>query len=141
MITARCYLAGAGTQTAALAFGGSTPTILGCTEFFNGSAWTVFSSLITARQQLAGTGTQNAALAFSSGSTSTEAFNGNSWTVGGAMIVDRTLLGAAGTQNAALGFGGAGIAPLFTPCTNTEAYNGLKNAAEAKNRADFCSLY
>jgi hypothetical protein len=34
------YLAGAGTQTAALAFGGYTPPDTGATEEYDGSTWT-----------------------------------------------------------------------------------------------------
>jgi hypothetical protein len=58
-------LAGAGTQTAALAFGGGTPTVTGATEEYNGTTWTTSpASLNTARSQLAGAGTQAAALGF-----------------------------------------------------------------------------
>jgi hypothetical protein len=38
--TARNYLAGAGIQTAALAFGGGTPSVTGATEEYNGATWT-----------------------------------------------------------------------------------------------------
>ena len=65
MITARFNLAGAGTSTAALAFGGyATPTVRACTEAYNGTSWTADSPLITARQALAGAGPSTAALAF-----------------------------------------------------------------------------
>jgi hypothetical protein len=39
LITARTNLAGEGTQTAGLAFGGSTPSETGATEEYNGSGW------------------------------------------------------------------------------------------------------
>jgi hypothetical protein len=43
MITSRRQLAGAGTQTAALAFGGRwTPTYTGATEEYDGTSWTKF---------------------------------------------------------------------------------------------------
>jgi hypothetical protein len=59
--TARGYLAGAGTQTAALAFGGQPVT--GATEEYDGSTWTTSpGSMNTARQSLAGAGTQTAAV-------------------------------------------------------------------------------
>jgi hypothetical protein len=58
--TARGQLAGAGTQTAALAFGGNSPT-LAVTESYNGSAWTEVNDLNTARFDLAGAGTDNTA--------------------------------------------------------------------------------
>ena len=68
LTTARSVLAGAGTQTAALAFGGTvhraSPEIQSATEEYNGSTWTAGGSLNTARQNLAGAGTQTAALGF-----------------------------------------------------------------------------
>ena len=64
MITARQVLAGAGTNTAALAFGGATPTIVACTESYNGTSWSAGGAMITARCVLAGAGTNTAALAF-----------------------------------------------------------------------------
>src|SRR6056300_1708420 len=60
--TARADLAGAGTQTAALGFGGSGPT--GATEAYDGSSWTEVNDLNSARFGLGGTGTQTAALGF-----------------------------------------------------------------------------
>jgi hypothetical protein len=66
--TARRYLGGAGTQTAALGFGGysaSTPGETGATEEYDGSTWTTSpSSLTTARYSVSGAGTQTAGLAF-----------------------------------------------------------------------------
>ena len=62
--TARYSLAGAGTQNAALAFGGATPVNSLRTEEYDGSSWAAGGDLITARYSLAGAGTQNAALAF-----------------------------------------------------------------------------
>jgi hypothetical protein len=64
--TARATLAGAGTQTAGLAFGGeANPPITGATEEYDGSTWTTSpGSLNTARKGLAAGGTQTAALAF-----------------------------------------------------------------------------
>jgi hypothetical protein len=67
--TARYGLAGAGTQTAGLAFGGEVPPNTGATEEYNGSAWTtVPPGLNTVRGALGGAGTQTAALAFGGGS-------------------------------------------------------------------------
>ena len=63
--TARGYLAGAGTNTAALAFGGATGAVNACTESYNGSTWTAGGAMGTARNSLAGDGASNtAALAF-----------------------------------------------------------------------------
>jgi len=65
--TSRGYLAGAGTQTAAVAFGGWTPPggiLLSSTELWNGTSWTSNpTGLSTARCLLAGAGTQTLALA------------------------------------------------------------------------------
>jgi hypothetical protein len=62
--TARIRLAGAGTQTAALAFGGNPYSCSDATEEYDGTTWTQSNSLNTARYALAGAGTQTAALAF-----------------------------------------------------------------------------
>jgi hypothetical protein len=51
--TARQNLAGAGTQTAGLAFGG-TPPATAATEEYDGSTWTAGGNLGTARYRLAG---------------------------------------------------------------------------------------
>jgi hypothetical protein len=63
--TARIFLGGSGTQTAALAFGGSLPSpILLNTESYDGTSWTEVNDLNTARQAIGGSGTQTSALAF-----------------------------------------------------------------------------
>ena len=127
LITVRNRLAGAGTQNAALAFGGQAATELSCTEEYNGSTWTAVTGLITARYFLAGAGTQNAALAFGGLDASatdlacTEAYNGTSWTAVTPLIAARYGLAGAGIQNAALAFGGAIGIPNVS-CT--EEYNG-----------------
>jgi hypothetical protein len=45
LTTARQYLGGCGTQTAALAFGGATPTVTGATESYNGPGSTATKTL------------------------------------------------------------------------------------------------
>jgi hypothetical protein len=62
--TARYMLAGAGIQTAGLAFGGSAPGATAVTEEYNGSTWTAGGSLNIARRGVAGCGIQTLALAF-----------------------------------------------------------------------------
>jgi hypothetical protein len=123
--TARCSLAGAGTQNEGLAFGGSSPTTVSCTEEYNGSSWSSGGALITARFYLAGAGTQNAGLAFGGDPgylSCTEEYDGSTWTAGGALITARRQLAGTGTQNAGLTFGGYNY-PLFGgDCT--EEYNG-----------------
>src|SRR5210317_130049 len=60
--TARFNLAGSGTQTAGLAFGGSPPDT-GVTESYDGTSWTELNDLNTSRGYLAGAGTQTSAIA------------------------------------------------------------------------------
>jgi hypothetical protein len=69
MGTARYGLGGAGTQTAALAFGGYDTTFLVDTEEYDGSTWTAGGNLNTARSETTGAGLQTAALAFGGSST------------------------------------------------------------------------
>ena len=133
--TARRLLAGAGTQTAALAFGGKTPALdeLALTESYNGSAWTELNDLNTARTVLGGAGTSTAALAFggenggpgdpNGGMTAaTESWDGTSWTEVNDLNAVKQDLGGAGTQTSALAFGGNvnGVGIVGT----TETWNG-----------------
>ncbi len=79
MNTARSSLAGCGTQTLALAFGGGNPSATGATELYNGTTWSTSpATLGTSRSSLAGAGTQTAALGFGGSAylTATEEFTG-----------------------------------------------------------------
>jgi hypothetical protein len=113
MNTARSNLGGAGTQTAALAFGGNVPSVTGATEEYDGTNWaTSPGSLNTARGGgLGGAGTQTAALAFGGNippeTGATEEYDGTSWTSNptGLNTARRGIAGA-GTQTAGLAFGG-----------------------------------
>ena len=71
-------LAGAGTQTAALGFGGDPSP--NATEEYDGTSWTAGGNMGTGRGQLAGAGTQTAGLAFGSGLS--ELYDGSAWTNG-----------------------------------------------------------
>ena len=111
LATGRMSLAGTGTQTAALAVGGSiSTTATSCTEEYDGTSWSSGGALSTARRELAGAGIQNAALAFGgdvSGNVScTEEYDGTSWTVGGALSTARNCLAGAGTPTSGLAAGG-----------------------------------
>ena len=130
----RAYIAGFGTQTAALGCGGyNTPpaTFETATEEYNGSGWSTGGALNTGRWGLRGAGSQTAGLVFMgiipgspNRTAATEEYDGSSWTNGGSLSQLRYQGGAAGTQTAGLGFGG-GIAPGPTNfTTNTEEYNG-----------------
>jgi hypothetical protein len=124
--TARYFIASAsaGTQTAALGFGGTTGSITGVTESYNGTSWSPVTSLSTARNGLGGAGIQTAAVAFAGNDPvdvtgATEEWNGSSWTSVNSMNTARYLLGGTGIQTAALAVGG-------TPPTTgaTEEYDG-----------------
>jgi len=107
----------AGTQTATLAFGGSSP-VIASSESWNGSSWTNTPSLNTARRGLSGLGTQAAALALGGYPvvTTTESWNGSSWTTVNSMNTARGFGRGVGPQTAGLAFAGYG------PTTPT--YNG-----------------
>jgi len=116
----------AGTQTAALVFGGE-PTSA-ATESWNGSVWTAVNSLNTARHSLTGSGTQTAALGFGGQSATaatgaTEEYDGTSWaTSPGSLNTARNGIDGSinGTQTATLAFGGH----LPPSTTATELYDG-----------------
>jgi hypothetical protein len=65
MATDRRQLAGTGTQTAALAFGGRTTVVQSATEEYNGATWASNpTGLNTARHSLAAAGTQTCRFSF-----------------------------------------------------------------------------
>ena len=85
--TARYQLAGAGTQTVGLAFGGTGPSA--ATEEYDGSAWTAGGNLGTTRSDLAGSGTQTAALGFGGTDDTAAVTNTEEWT--GQAVQVRTI--------------------------------------------------
>jgi len=127
-------LAAAGTQNAALAFGGATVTaaFTGKTESFDGQSWSTATSLNTNRSWLAGCGTQTAALAIggvkaeNTVSSDTESFNGSVWTAINASpsMVARYGLACAGSSNNAVIFGGKQTETSSTTDSITEKFNG-----------------
>jgi hypothetical protein len=123
MGTARRLLAGAGTQTAGLAFGGFTTTAVNNTEEYSGFSWSAGGNLGTARYALAGAGIQTAGLGFGgyagTPKNNTEEYDGSAWTGGGNLGTARYGLGGTGTQTAGLAFGGS---PPVTAVT--EEYDG-----------------
>ena len=112
MTTARFVLAGAGTQTSALGFGGYDfdPTFTAKTESWNGSNWTEVGDMNSARYNLAGSGANNtAALAIGGtpGSVAkTEDWNGTTWAEVNDLNAGRDSLAAGGTTTASIAFGG-----------------------------------
>jgi hypothetical protein len=123
MNTARYYLYGVGTQTAALGFGGYTASISTATEEWNGSSWTTVTAMPSGNYNGAAAGIQTAAIGFG-GSPSpaiTFLYDGTNWTTGGNLNTGRYSLWGSGTQTAGLAFGG-GTVPQ--PRTATELWNG-----------------
>jgi hypothetical protein len=128
MATGRYSVGGAGIQTAALAFGGSTgPSVsTNATEEYNGLTWGPGGNMGTGRRYTSGCGTQTAGICIggfiqSAPNTSTSAvenYNGTSWTAGTSLPIAITDLASCGTQTAALSFGGNGS------ITTTNEYDG-----------------
>jgi hypothetical protein len=98
----------AGTQTAALYFGGGPQTAASnATEEYDGSAWTAGGTMNTARGiQIGGTGaSQTAAVAFGGAgptepqvSAATELYDGTSWTTTGSLATARSRSSKGGSQ-------------------------------------------
>jgi len=111
--TAKYQLGSVGTQTAGLAFGGSTPPFTATNESYNGSSWTEVADLNTGRDALGSAGTQTAAIGFGgqNGSdatrTTTETWNGSAWTEVNDLNSGRRFIQGTGNVNtAALCIGG-----------------------------------
>ena len=128
MNTARRYLGASnqGTQTATLAFAGSSPpTKLANTEKYNGTAWTEVNDLNTARLIVGGAGTMDSAICISGESTAIvgicEKFDGTNWTETGDLNshTGRQGIGAAGASSSAVvAYGGSNTISL------TEVFDG-----------------
>ncbi len=131
---------GAGTITAAVAFGGEGPTNptpgpsghLSSTELYNGSGWTTSAEMSMGRNSLGGAGTQTAALAFGGQGTDpsppsitnlTEKFNGSSWTNTPTLNTGKFNQGSAGSSTSALSFGGSNP-DVANANKKTEKWNG-----------------
>jgi len=136
---ARRRLGGAGTQTAALGFGGYSgpPQFFNVTEFYDGSSWTTSSgTLATGTGHMHGSGTADSALS-AGGATSTagavatsyefnntiNAITQSSWSNGGNLNTSRRFLGGTGTATAGLVFGGFQTNPAVNN-NESEEYNG-----------------
>ena len=112
---ARKHLAGCGTTTAGLVFGGSPP-VTGNTEEWNGSAWTEQNNMGTARYKNspAQNGVQTAALSVGGtlGSSpyqtnNVEEYDGSSWTAVTVLPATVNQMSGIGIQTAYLGVGGS----------------------------------
>jgi len=128
MNTGRGAMGEAGTQNAALGFGGYSTGYVDNTEEYNGSAWTSSGVLSTVIYSLRGAGTQTAALAFGgfspavspAYSKATESYDGSTWTQLPATPFGARSQMMAGTQTAALGAGGYGGTPGVNVTTTKE---------------------
>lgn len=143
--TARLGLMGssAGTNTAALAFGGqppASPTQDGTqTESYNGTSWTNVNSLVYgAGVYGGGFGTQTAAIACAAGSgnppspspagsAQTQSWNGSSWTSVNSMNTGRTRAANFGIQTLGVVSCGSG------PSAATEFWNGTSWSNSTNN--------
>jgi hypothetical protein len=108
--TARRLLAGAGTQTAALAYGGWPPN-KSETEKYNGTSWTEVNELNTARRQASGVGVTNTANLMVGGKVTAatdnvESWNGTSWTEIAEINTAREGSNNWGTSTSAITAGG-----------------------------------
>ena len=112
--TARSELAGAGIQTAAVAFGGLVyPPRVGNNELYDGSSWTEVGDLNTARKS-AGAATQLASTSLIFGGDTVgngtptqacESWNGSSWTEVNDLNTTSRNLSGCGISTAAMAMG------------------------------------
>ena len=141
----RSNLAGAGTQAAAVAFGGLNPALgprpADNVEEWDGSSWTNVTDVPTGSENYGSCGIQTAALQYGGSAppgvlTTTLEYDGTNWTSGGAMNTARKLYNGSGTQTAALGAGGQ--EPSLS--SKTEEYDGTSwSEVNNMNRAAFYS--
>ena len=132
MNTARGYLSGFGTSTAAVAAGGynapNNPQSL--VEEWNGSAWSEETNLPAARKSAGNCGTLTAGLIFGGSSAqpygpnivnTTFEYDGSSWTTSGTLPEAKGQAASGGTQTAAF-YAGGRTAPGRS--AKTAFYNG-----------------
>jgi hypothetical protein len=119
MNTARRYLSGCGTQTAALGWAGVNGGNQNATESYNGSTWTNVNSLNTPRGASGGYGFGTQTSAVAAGGVNfgpptvagaTEEWDGTNWTTVNALPTAREGGGASGILTAGLVFGGPSTA-------------------------------
>ena len=110
--TGRGNLAGAGSNTAGLAFGGNPPNSLTVTESYDGSSWTEVNDLNTARRNLssASFGPYTATITYGGNNpgnvANTESWDGSSWTEVNDLNTARYAMSSIGIQTSAIAAGG-----------------------------------
>jgi len=122
----RMYLAGCGTQSAALAACGFNWGQVANAETYNGTSWTSVAAVAVARSRVSACGTSAAAIIAggfdgSNYYTTAETFNGTAWSAGGSLTTLRGSAGLCGTSSAAVCSGGSNWTGGLT---STELYNG-----------------
>ena len=134
---ARTYMAGFGTQTAAVGAGGYDHGNGDKSEVeeYNGSTWSEVTDLPGNQRSQGAAGTQTAGLVFGGARTSVPAntnitlnYDGTNWSTTAAMSTARVALGGAGTNTAGLAFGGDGPPKLAA----TEEFTGATSALNIK---------
>ena len=123
--TARRILAGAGTQTAALAYAGWPPNYTN-TESWNGSAWTEVADLNTAGRACNGMGLTNTANLMVGGKNReslVESWNGSSWSEIAEINTARVQTNCWGSSTSGVTAGGADH-PAENTIDNVESWNG-----------------
>jgi len=130
--TANSAVAGAGTQTAAVAFGGDSDGDL--TAEYDGSTWTLGGNLSTDRASPGPAGTQTSALAVGGAQSgygtvlnSSDEYNGTSWTAGGTSTFSSGGRLGVGTQTSALIMGGLNLG--MGALNFTDEYDGTTYTA------------
>tara|TARA_R100000655_G_scaffold265_4_gene1072 strand:+ start:1846 stop:3660 length:1815 start_codon:yes stop_codon:yes gene_type:complete len=123
LVVARDKCGNAGTQTAALGFGGTGALVT--SDEYNGTGWKSAPNLNTGREGMASGGTTSAAWKAGGNppatTNATEEYNGSSWTtVPGTLNTGRYIMGSCGTQTAGLACGGY----TGTDTNASEEYNG-----------------
>ena len=132
LATARFGLAGFGTQTAAVAAGGTPPNMTNVEEW-DGTSWSEGTDLSVARKNFGGFGTLTSGAVMGGRRASPEAawintleYDGTTWTEGGDLNTGSFAFGAAGTtQTAGLIFARSTVGPpgvVVSP--KTEEYDG-----------------
>ena len=123
MTTARRSYGYAGTQTAALAAGGSFPAIA-TTEEYGGTSWTTVNSMPASKLDVGAAGVQTAALVFGGYNVlnTTEEYDGTNWTGGGNLGTGARNMAGFGVQTAAVSTGGQSTGNPYTSAT--EEYDG-----------------
>lgn len=120
----------AGSQTAAVAFGGSS-TYSNLTYEYDGTSWYAGGNLITSRAFHGGGGTQTAALAFGGLAvgdrlSSTEEYNGTTWSSSGSLSQPISDNGGASNNSSAepSAISAGGITDSGDRIATTEEYDG-----------------